>query len=97
MKYTLHPEAAQDLRDAAEFYKERVGLLLSQSLFDEFERVLNLLMRHPMIGAVGLYGKRRFIMKHFPYSLVYTIVGEEIRVLAVAHHHRRPGYWNKRK
>ena len=36
-------------------------------------------------------------MKHFPYSLVYTVSGDEIRILAVAHHSRRPGYWTGRK
>ncbi len=38
MIYSLHPEAEEDLRDAAEFYRERAGNSLSQSLLAEFEQ-----------------------------------------------------------
>ena len=37
MRYALHPESEQDLREAAEYYKERAGPALSQALFTEFE------------------------------------------------------------
>ncbi|MEY2341971.1 hypothetical protein AB4090_07650 [Acidithiobacillus sp. IBUN Pt1247-S3] len=37
------------------------------------------------------------IMKHFPYSIIYTLAAQEIQVLAVAHQSRSPGYWRKRK
>ncbi len=97
MRYFLHPEAEEDLREAAQFYRERAGGSLSQSLFTEFERSVGLLLQHPWLGAVWKYGKRRFVMRRFPYSLIYTVVGEEIRILAVAHHSRRPGYWRGRK
>ncbi|MBI4756286.1 MAG: type II toxin-antitoxin system RelE/ParE family toxin [Betaproteobacteria bacterium] len=97
MKYSLHPEAESDLREAAEYYRARAGPALSQSLLAEFERSIQLLMEHPRLGALWLHGKRRLVMKHFPYAVVYTVTAEEIRVLAVAHHSRRPGYWRKRK
>ena len=97
MKYSLHPDAESDLREAAEYYRERAGAVLSQSLLAEFERALERLMQRPLLGAPWLYGKRRLSMRHFPYAIVYVIAGEEIRVLAVAHHSRRPGYWRQRK
>jgi len=36
-------------------------------------------------------------MKHFPYSLVYIVSKDEIRILAVAHQSRRPDYWAGRR
>jgi len=36
-------------------------------------------------------------LTRFPYSLIYTESGDEIRILAVAHHSRRPGYWRGRR
>jgi plasmid stabilization system protein ParE len=96
MKYWLHPEAEEDLREAAGHYRERAGSSLSQSLFTEFERSVNVVLQHPGLGALWRHGKRRYIMRRFPYSLIYTIVAEEIRILAVAHHSRRPGYWRRR-
>ena len=97
MTYTLHPEAVQDLREAAEFYRDQAGNALSQALFAEFERSLAVLLRHPALGALWRRSKRRFVMRRFPYSIIYTASGEEVRVLALAHHNRRPGYWRGRK
>ena len=56
MKYWLHPEAESDLREAAEYYRERAGPALSQSLLAEFERAVQLLMQRPLLGALWLYG-----------------------------------------
>ncbi len=97
MKYSLHPESESDLREAAGYYKERAGAAFSQAFFTEFEHSIQLLIRHPLLGAVWRHGKRRFVMKHFPYAVIYTIADEEIQILAVAHHSRSPGYWRKRK
>lgn len=98
MKYSLHPDAREDLREAAEFYRERAGSSLSQSMLAEFERSVDLLLQHPGLGALWQgKGKRRFVMGRFSYSLIYTVSGDEIRILAVAHHSRRPDYWRGRK
>jgi plasmid stabilization system protein ParE len=96
MKYLLHPEAESDLREAAGYYRERAGVALALAFFAEFEHSINLLLQHPLLGALWLRGKRRLVMKHFPYSVIYTVAAQEIQVLAVAHQSRRPGYWRKR-
>lgn len=84
-------------RQSSKFYRERAGGVLSQALFTEFERSINILLQHPGVGALWRHGKRRYVMKHFPYSIIYTFAGEEIRILAIAHHSRHPGYWRGRK
>ena len=96
MKYWLHPEAQEDLREAAEFYREQAGSSLPQSLFSEFEHSVNLLLQHPGLGIQRLRGRRRFALRRFPFSLIYIVVGDQLRILAVAHHSRRPGYWRNR-
>jgi plasmid stabilization system protein ParE len=98
MNYSLHPEAAGDLREAAEFYRVRAGNSLSQSLLAEFEQSVNILLQHPGLGSPWRgRGRRRYLMKRFPYFLIYTVSAEEIRIIAVAHQSRRPGYWRGRK
>ncbi len=97
MRYSLHPEAREDLWEAAQFYQANASNELVQALFAEFERSVNLLLQYPALGSLWRSGRRRLLMRRFPYSLIYRIVGEEIRVLAVAHHSRRPGYWRGRK
>jgi plasmid stabilization system protein ParE len=39
---------------------------------------------------------RHKLIRRFPYSLLYVIEPDRIRVLAVAHQKRRPGYWRNR-
>lgn len=38
MNYWLHPEAQKDLREAAEFYRDKADTALSLALLSEFER-----------------------------------------------------------
>ena len=96
MNYWLHPEAQEDLREAAEFYQEQADTALSLALLVEFERSVGLLLRRPSLGRVWRYGKRRLLMKRFRYALIYAVVGDQVRVLAIAHLSRRPGYWRRR-
>jgi hypothetical protein len=47
----------------------------------------------PSLRALGV---RRLLVDRFPYALVFVESETEIRVLAVAHTRRRPGYWRSR-
>ena len=40
---------------------------------------------------------RRLPVARFPYHVVYLLLHEVIHVLAIAHDHRRPGYWTSRR
>jgi len=35
-------------------------------------------------------------MRRFPFSIVYYVADDTIRIVAVAHAKRRPGYWRTR-
>jgi plasmid stabilization system protein ParE len=39
---------------------------------------------------------RRSAVTRFPYHVVYLEVGNQIRILAIAHDRREPGYWKAR-
>jgi len=97
VSYWLHPGALEDLREAAEFYRQQAGNALSQSFLAEFEHSIGLLLQQPGIGATWRHGMRRFATRRFPFSIIYIVVEEQVRILAVAHHSRRPGYWRGRR
>ncbi|TAJ77619.1 MAG: type II toxin-antitoxin system RelE/ParE family toxin [Gallionellaceae bacterium] len=97
MKYFLHPDAEQDIADAALYYQQQAGSPLSQALFVEFERSVERLLQHPKIGVKWRRGTRRFVMAHFPYAQVYLVANDELRILAFAHQSRRPSYWRGRE
>jgi toxin ParE1/3/4 len=50
----------------------------------------------PPPGVAPEVGARRVLVRGFPFGLVYVELEEEIRVIAVAHSRRRPGYWRDR-
>ena len=97
MRVIFHPLAVQELIDAAVYYEEENQGLGLEDL-SEVERAANLLIRYPNSGSVIRGFVRRLILPRFPYSLLYRIVDEElIRILAVAHHKRKPRYWVDRE
>jgi plasmid stabilization system protein ParE len=81
--------------EAARYYEERApGLGLS--FIEAVERSVDQIIANS--EAYQLVGEdiRRKIMKGFPYSLLYAIESDRIRIMAVAHMKRRPGYWQYR-
>jgi plasmid stabilization system protein ParE len=44
-------------------------------------------------GVPRLLNVRRLAVARFPYHVVYLDHGGLIRILAIAHDRRRPGYW----
>lgn len=93
----LSPEAIDELVEAAGWYQARRPGLESEFLA-EVDRLL------PLIGASPAAFPRlldlpadlvicRALLPRFPYALIFMDLGEHVRVLAVAHAKRRPGYW----
>lgn len=40
---------------------------------------------------------RRVLMQRFPFAVYYEIAEDQIRIIAVAHQRRLPGYWKGRE
>ncbi len=97
MKLVVTPLALAELHDAAAFYKLKANVELGLAFVAEFERTANLVLDNPLLGAVFRSSRRRHILRRFPYSIIYQLTADELRILAVAHHRRRPGYWSQRK
>jgi toxin ParE1/3/4 len=43
-----------------------------------------------------LDGTRRFVLRRFPFTIVYREAAQGIEVIAVAHAKRRTAYWRGR-
>jgi plasmid stabilization system protein ParE len=43
------------------------------------------------------HGTPRYLLRRYPFGVVYRIEPTRILIVAVAHGHRRPGYWRDRK
>ena len=51
------------------------------------------LRQHPKVGRSPF---RKCILPGLPYSVIYEEKDTTIRVIALTHHSRRPGYWKQR-
>lgn len=89
---SVSPEADQELTEGALYYAREGDAEVALAFVAEYERVLELLCMRPELGAPWRNGRRRFPVRKFPYSIIYYIRGQEIRVVALAHHRRKPGY-----
>lgn len=96
MKVSLTSDAEYELIEGALYYSREANAELGQAFISEFERSTELLLTQPRLGAVWRGVTRRLPLRRFPYSIMYELRGDEIRVLAVAHQRRRPGFWKGR-
>jgi hypothetical protein len=92
----FHPAAARELSAAVQSGEEHTRGLGAE-LKAEAQRVTQLLVERPFIGETLGKEIRRFPLRRFPFALIYRIDGDRLRILAVAHLRRRPGYWSQRK
>ena len=97
MKLVVVPLALTELQEAAAFYTAKANVELGLAFVAEFERTANLILENPLIGVIFRGTRRRFSLRRFPYSAIYQVTPEELRIVAVAHHRQRPGYWANRK
>ena len=95
MKYEFHPEAELELYEAALRYESEVPEL-GQRFGDEVERVIQLLFDHPELGSRVDDNLRHFVLRKFPFSVVYAVSSQIIHIVAIAHGSREPEYWRPR-
>lgn len=95
MKYEFHPEAERELHEAALRYESEVSGL-GRRFGDEVERVVRLVLEHSEMGARVDENLRHFVLRKFPFSVVYAITSDLVYIVAVAHGSREPEYWRGR-
>jgi toxin ParE1/3/4 len=59
-------------------------------------RAIAVILEAPRRWPMANHGTRKFLLQRFPYAVYYREFPSGIEVLAVAHGHRKPGYWKSR-
>lgn len=95
MRVRLEPEAAEEFAEAAAYLADR-SAQAAEGFLADVAATEELLLQFPNVGTPLRGGLRRLLLRTFPYQLIYRVVGDEIRIYAVAHLKRKPGYWRKR-
>ena len=88
-------EALEEAEAAARWYAQR-----SESAALGFADVIDLaaaaIHRLPTAWPPFEQGTRRYLLRRYPFGVVYRVERTRILIIAVAHGHRRPGYWRSR-
>jgi toxin ParE1/3/4 len=94
-KVEFHEAASLELDAAFDWYLERSELAATRFLADLTSAISNV-AEAPHRWTEGSHGTRKFLLRGFPFAIVYRELPSSIQILAVAHGHRRPGYWRNR-
>jgi hypothetical protein len=92
----FHSEALAELVEAMDWYGLR-SHHAKESFLDEFELAVARIREAPLRWPTYLLGTRKVRLRRFPFALVYDVGVDVAHVVAVAHLHRRPGYWRGRR
>ena len=95
LEFEYLDEAVIEAAAAAEWYATRSATAAAgfEAELDEAESAIQLL---PHAWPPYDHGTRRYLLRRYPFGIVYRVEAARILIVAVAHGHRRPGYWRNR-
>jgi toxin ParE1/3/4 len=94
-RIVFHRLAELELNDAAQYYNsESPGL--GSTFLEIIQAATSKIGEFPESGHILQGQVRRYLVRGFPYGLLYSGDADEIRILAVMNLKRRPFYWTDR-
>jgi plasmid stabilization system protein ParE len=91
----FHPAAVDEAEAAALWYAAR-SPRAARAFDAELAAAVDRIAESPLRWRRHLHGTRRVVLRRFPYLVVYRVDADRVLIVAVAHGHRRPGFWRGR-
>ena len=94
-EFVFHTEASAEYCDAYVWYADhdpQAADRFEQEVESAIQRIVQNPRRWPKFDETH----RKLVLHRFPYLVIYREHGNRIWIVAVAHGHRRPGYWKNR-
>jgi len=95
MRVYFHPDAEAEFNKAIGYYEQLqpgLGIEFAEEIYATITRII----QYPDAWSTLSKNSRRCIVNRFPYGVIYQIKSRSLRIIAVAHLHRRPNYWKGR-
>ena len=95
MTFRFLPPAQAELLEGISYYstiRAELGLRFEQAVADAVRSAV----AHPERGAPRSKNTRRWLVKGFPFGIIYRVNEAGLLVVAVAHQRKRPEYWVQR-
>ena len=84
--------AEKEFYISQEYYEEQ-QINLGNKFKSEVYNTLKRIQKFPNMFVKVKKDIRKYIVNKFPFNILYSIEGNNILVIAIAHHHRNPDYW----
>lgn len=98
-QFQFLPLAESELAEAMTHYeaaKEGLGTEFGAELL----HAIYLLLDNPFAGKIAhlpaTVAYREYLLRRFPYRMIYRIEGDVLLIVAIIYQGRRPGYWRNR-
>jgi len=91
----FHPDAVIEGEKANAWYSHQNPAAASAFMVEP-DSAISAITEAPFRWRRYLFGTRRYLLRRFPYSVVYRAKPEGILIVAIAHGSRKPGYWKDR-
>ena len=88
----VHPEAIAEARAARQWYESR-SPEAAAAFMAELDVALERIEEAPGTWPPYLADTRRYLLRRFPFFVVFREAGGRVQIVAVAHARRQPGYW----
>ena len=96
MKVRLLEPARQELDETISYYNAELAGL-GEAFLLEVLSAIERIRQYPKAWHPLTENTRRCQLKRFPYGLIYEADEAEVLIIAMAHLHRRPGFWRNRR
>lgn len=93
----FHPQAQQELLEAAAFYEEQL-IDLGTEFLSVIEQTTDKIEENPKAYYLSHpeLEIRRCVVQRFPFLVYFRLKTEFIEVYAIAHQSKKPDYWLRR-
>ena len=92
MTFRFLPPAEAELLEGISYYaaiQSELGSRFEQAVAE----AVRSLVANPERGAPRSKSTRRWLVKSFPFGIIYRVSASEVLIVAVAHQRKMPGYW----
>jgi plasmid stabilization system protein ParE len=95
MTFRFLPPAEAELLEGISYYSaihSELGSRFEQAVAEAVRK----LVAHPERGAPRSKSTRRWLVKSFPFGIIYRASESGVLIVAIAHQRKKPEYWADR-
>ena len=94
-EFKFHPDIYNEVKETFDCYESKsVGL--GEDFLNELDEAFSVIQSMPRSWHMISNEFRRYLLKRFPFGVIYSLEDNYIYVVAVMHLSRKPDYWIKR-